>query len=467
MSKRRIALAICLALAACVTGQPLVPPPMTAVPVARPDGSQVMPVVTADQVGEETRVVGLHRVQIDVPRGSEVGQIRKPPLVVCKGGNWGRVLHDEGRYVSRSNEWQDVFHRIVAGHGYRAAGAPDRLFSEQGQEEAEYIFGANIRAIRVEGTLSCDFINARIIGLTGNSTITVEWQVFDPVNRRVIHKATIEGQYQGTTVIPYDPELLVLLAYADSVNKLAADPATRAAVSRKPLRETKPSKGIVAVDGRRPLVRQPISKVAIDTHIDRLRSATVLIEAGAGGHGSGFIVSEDGLVMTNQHVVAGQRFVRVKLVSGRVVVGEVLRRHELRDVALLKLEGAGYPAVAIRETPVRVTEEVYAIGAPQMTDLAWTVTRGVVSAYRPAMPPERLDLIQADVPIHGGNSGGPLLDRQGNVVGITVAGYAMGKEQRNASLNLFIPILDGLDKLGLDLTDPAAYERWRRTAAVE
>src|SRR3546814_13444327 len=111
----------------------------------------------------------------------------------------------------------------------------------------------------------------------------------------------------------------------------------------------------------------------------------------------------------------------------RAVVGEVLQVDEQRDVALVKLEGAGYPALPVRETPVRVAEEVYAVGAPRMKELGWTVTRGVVSSYRLAMPPEQLDYIQADVSVHGGNSGGPLLDRAGNGVGI---GRAWGRERR-------------------------------------
>src|SRR3546814_18564527 len=85
-----------------------------------------------------------------------------------------------------------------------------------------------------------------------------------------------------------------------------------------------------------------------------------------------------------------------------------------------------------------------------MKELGWTVTRGVVSSYRQAMPPEQLDYIQADVSVHGGNSGGPLLDRAGNVVGICVAGIGMGETKTNAGLNLFIPILDGLGRLGAD-----------------
>jgi S1-C subfamily serine protease len=96
------------------------------------------------------------------------------------------------------------------------------------------------------------------------------------------------------------------------------------------------------------------------------------------------------------------------------------------------------------------------------------VTRGVVSAWRPARLPEQpYDLIQADVAIHGGNSGGPLMDRHGNVVGIAVLGWRMNTGQRNSSLNGFIPILDGLDKLGLDLTDPGVAGRRQRVSATQ
>lgn len=77
-----------------------------------------------------------------------------------------------------------------------------------------------------------------------------------------------------------------------------------------------------------------------------------------------------------------------------------------------------------------------------------------------------LDLIQSDVPIHGGNSGGPLFDRQGNLIAICVSGISLDRRKGNASLNFFIPIMDGLEKLGVELVEPAAYERARRTVAA-
>ena len=435
-----------LLLAGCFTGQADPPPGFVARPVTLKDGTIVQPVAA---VAPEMRSIELSRVQINVPRGTVIGTIEPLPLVVCTGRRPGTFTYDGARYTSQSQEWNDVFFGVMSGYGYRLTGAPGDLFADRSHNSAEFLFGANITAIRADGNLLCDFITAEQKGVEGHSSVTVDWQVFDPASRRVVFRKTIQGQYVSDRVLPVDPYLMIQLAFADSVNRLAADPAVRAIVSR-----AAGDSGETAVAENRPhypLPRLPLSQRPIDEIGDAVRAATVLIEVGAGGHGSGFLVSESGLLLTNAHVVGGQHFVRARLLSGRAVIGEVLQVDTRRDVALVKLEGGGWPALPVRETPVRVAEEVYAVGAPKMEALGWTVTRGVVSAYRQAMPPDRLDYIQADVPVHGGNSGGPLLDRNGNVVGICVAGIAMGPDKTNAGLNLFIPILDGLGRLGLDL----------------
>jgi serine protease Do len=448
-------------LLGCVT-QPPPPPVATATQVATTsENGALTPAALAG-----SRVIDLTRVQIDIPRGTEIGHIRKPLLFKCDGISAGRATYDDSRVSARSVEWKDNFYRVMSGHGYQLPGAPGQLFAERGANEPDFLIGANITNLRVDADLVCDVMTPRVLGMRGTGTITVDWQVFDPVNRRVIHQSKVEGRYEASSTIPNDNALFMYLAFADAANKFALDPRLRDIVTQQRPTIMADRSLDANMRARLPLRRTTLSQQPIDTQIDRLRSATVLIETGDGGHGSGFLVTEDGLMITNKHVVGGQRFVRVRLVSGRSVVGEVLREHELRDVALVKLEGSGYPVMAIRETPVRVTEEVYAIGAPRERMLAWTVTRGVVSAWRPARPPrEPFDLIQSDVPIHGGNSGGPMLDRQGNLVAIAVAGYNFGADkQANASLNLFIPILDGLEKLGMELVDPAEFQRRRNLA---
>ena len=453
-------------LAGCFAHQAEAPAPIAAKPVTRADGTVVAPVA---QVATDMRMIDLERLQFDIPRGTQTAKFSTPPLIYC----WGTRLvdtHYQGeRSEAQSIAWKDTFRQVMKGHGYRVPGASGALFAEKQEEAAEFEFGANVTSVYSEGMMSCDLITAEIKGLTGSAKVKMEWQVFDPLRRRIVFRDTVEGTYTSDRVLPVDGGLMIHHAFADAVNKLAADPRVRDLVTAKPVKSagaTSAPAPVPTSPARVMLPRQSQSASPIDTHIDHLRSATVQIEAG-NGLGSGFLIRDDGLMLTNQHVVRGHRFIRATIVSGRTVVGEVLHVDELRDVALVKLEGRNYPVVSIRETPVRVTEEVYAVGSPRFKQLGWTVTRGVVSAYRQAVPPERLDYIQADVAIHGGNSGGPLFDRHGNVVGIAVHSWAPDPTNRsaNTSLSGFIPILDGLEKLGIELVDPAAYDKARRTAS--
>jgi len=111
----------------------------------------------------------------------------------------------------------------------------------------------------------------------------------------------------------------------------------------------------------------------------------------------------------------------------------------------------------IRTQWPEVGEDVYALGAPIKTRLQDTVTKGIISAHRRKflMFGTRLDIIQADVDIHGGNSGGPLLDANGNIVAISVAGMAFADPNADFStgLNYFIPIGDALEKLDIEIGD--------------
>ena len=98
------------------------------------------------------------------------------------------------------------------------------------------------------------------------------------------------------------------------------------------------------------------------------------------------------------------------------------------------------------DAEVRISDTVFAIGSPLDEALKSTVTRGVVSAFR-HLKHRGMDYIQADVDIQSGNSGGPLVDANGNVVGITVLGIG----DRSIGLNFFIPISEALEFLKIDL----------------
>ncbi|WP_295856184.1 Do family serine endopeptidase [uncultured Xylophilus sp.] len=142
------------------------------------------------------------------------------------------------------------------------------------------------------------------------------------------------------------------------------------------------------------------------------------------GVGSGFIVSPDGLIMTNAHVVKGAKEVTVKLTDRRELRAKVLGADPKTDIAVLKVDAQNLPVVTLgKSTDLNVGEWVLAIGSP--FGFENTVTAGVVSAKGRALPDDSaVPFIQTDVAVNPGNSGGPLFNAKGEVVGINSQIYS-------------------------------------------
>src|SRR3954471_9689078 len=150
-------------------------------------------------------------------------------------------------------------------------------------------------------------------------------------------------------------------------------------------------------------------------------------DRGQQGSGSGFIVSKDGYILTNNHVVANMDRVSVTLADKRTFDAKVIGRDPTTDVAVVKIDGNNFPSVALGdENTARVGQWVLAIGNP--LDLDFTVTAGIISAMNRKVEnlPGRssysiTDFIQTDAAINPGNSGGPLVNIRGEVIGINSA----------------------------------------------
>lgn len=143
------------------------------------------------------------------------------------------------------------------------------------------------------------------------------------------------------------------------------------------------------------------------------------------GIGSGFIVSEDGTIFTNAHVVDGADTVQVTLKDGRVVDGTVVGTDPLTDVAVIDIDADNLPTVPLSDSnQLQPGEWAIAIGNPLGLDN--TVTAGIISALgrsssEVGIPDKRVQFIQTDAAINPGNSGGPLLNDQGEVIGMNTA----------------------------------------------
>src|SRR5579864_4538460 len=142
------------------------------------------------------------------------------------------------------------------------------------------------------------------------------------------------------------------------------------------------------------------------------------------GIGSGFVVSADGIILTNAHVVDGADQVTVKLTDKREFQAKVLGKDKATDIAVLKIDAHNLPVVKIGDAnQERVGEWAVAIGAP--FGFENTATAGIISAKARSLPNQGyVQFIQTDVPVNPGNSGGPLFNLNGEVVGINSQIYS-------------------------------------------
>ena len=142
------------------------------------------------------------------------------------------------------------------------------------------------------------------------------------------------------------------------------------------------------------------------------------------GMGSGFIINEDGYILTNYHVIEGAKDITVTLSDGNEVSATVVNYDQEKDIAMIKLkEGTKVPAVAELgdSDELYPGAEVIAIGTPLSKNLAYTLTKGVISGNDRTIETQNgtsVHLIQTDAAINSGNSGGPLVNTKGQVIGI-------------------------------------------------
>lgn len=140
--------------------------------------------------------------------------------------------------------------------------------------------------------------------------------------------------------------------------------------------------------------------------------------------GSGVIVSREGHILTNNHVIANMEKIEVQLTDGRSLPAQLIGSDEMTDIAVLKIEAKNIEALPFGDSDqVRVGQLVFAIGNP--FGLQETVTQGIISAKgRRAMADSGVEFLQTDAAVNQGNSGGPLLNLRGEIVGINSAIYS-------------------------------------------
>ncbi len=199
--------------------------------------------------------------------------------------------------------------------------------------------------------------------------------------------------------------------------------------SKKPSTKKKPSAKPSKTPSTNSSSGQTLSAAQV---YERNNKAVVTITAEipgvGGGHGSGFFVSANGFIMTNQHVLDMSKFSEVEHLTvyqvitsdGRKHTPQIIKTDSELDIALIKIDGKGFPYVNLGNmSEAKVGEPVYIVGTPVRLEFRSSITEGIISGFN------RSDgHIQTSAVTHGGNSGGPAFNNRGEVIGILVAGAA-------------------------------------------
>lgn len=270
-----------------------------------------------------------------------------------------------------------------------------------------------------------------------NCKVAVTWKLVNQARQTVAEQKTtgssIKAEKGGSAAFidAFDNSLLVFLENKDVATALSKTSSDKAAVSTEKL---------AAIT----LHRATAPKSTSDNGGVAQAARSVVVVETSDGHGSGCIVSNDGYIITNAHVVGNESEVKVLLADGVPAKGKVVRVNAEMDLALIKTDADGLTAFQLPATSgAEIGADVFAIGTPADKELNQTVTKGIISGRR------KIDghtLLQTDVSINGGNSGGALVGRNGQLLGIVNAklvgrgiegiGFAIPAEQVADALQL-------------------------------
>ena len=334
----------------------------------------------------------------------------------------------------------------TAGYPVRA---PSRRFSDI--EEVEGV-GAILAGDAV--SLTADTYG-RLAGDQTTVALTVRWELYDPASRRVTYSRSTSAEV-STSGISGDA---FRLAFTSSLSQVLADAEFRQSTvdiaAQGPITSSRATLGNAAFRREIPqdseLITLTSSSVLLpsgDSPFELVGPAVVSLQ-GNSARGSAFMISRDGLALTNHHVIDGQRTLTALFPGGRERPARVIRANEEADIALIEIAcEEDCWTVSLDDEAPAVGSDLFVIGSPLTESLSRTMTRGIVSGLRLY---SGVTLIQTDAAVNLGNSGAPMVDAtSGRVLGI-VTSKLVGEQIEGISFG--VAIADALRVVGVVVTN--------------
>lgn len=356
----------------------------------------------------------------------------------------------EGNIKVGSEKFESRFYEIISNVGFITPYSEEaKLFSGKGEGKTRiprFIIGIQLIDYDVE------FIKERESyyktgNLAGRTSMKLEWQVLDKTMDKVVLRDTTEGvskfRRRSYNKIPDN-----LPAFEDGFVKFLETGELYQLVNNSD--ELLPSKLDSAQASAKMIEIPSVGAEEFESQSEMIQYAseacvTVLTD---GGHGSGVIIDSEGLVITAYHVIAGVNRIQVKFSSGLTLDADVIATDRDFDVALLDVSGSGFRALPMNLTgEVGLGQELITIGTPADIELGQSIAKGLLSGKRKI---EDKIFMQLDLAVSPGNSGGPLLNKKGEIEGIVLRKIiGAGVE----GIGFGVPIKDALNALNISVAE--------------
>ena len=361
-------------------------------------------------IDSSSAVVAFDLLVADFKEGKEIGRYNKANGDV-------ELLKWEGAIKVGEITFEERFNEIVINAGFRTNVSQNSQMFAGTQKESKlprFIVGANLVDYRIDVKYS-DIVNYGSGSMVIITKMLIEWNVLDKAINKVVYTEKTEGLYRFRSY-SYNLRGNNLFAFEDALVKFLnngkfVDLVKEAKDSRFKPEKTALIEGEV-VKINRPTIPQFENISELIKHANQ-SCVTIITD---GGHGSGAIIDEEGYVLSAYHVVEGANRIQVKFSSGLLLDANIIADDKQNDMVLLDIIGSGYKslplAINAKSSP---GDEVITIGTPADLSLGQSVAKGIISGRREI---GNIEYIQTDMAVSPGNSGGPLLNFKGEIIGV-------------------------------------------------
>jgi serine protease Do len=333
----------------------------------------------------------------------------------------------------KSEEFVVMANNLLSKYGYNVPGLRNTKDFMIPINHSDLELKAYVKHIKFDINQNQDFFGNILVW--NSCVMEIEWELVNKKNQNILFKTT----YIGSTPISREgQQAIILKTFTNSFYQLLKNDEFKKHVLIK-----KHNNSLVSIESYPIKLMKPKTMIPVTEAI----KPVVTIKT-AYNHGSGFLISEDGYILTNHHVIDGFEQVEVFLSNGFSFFGKIVKYDNTNDLALIKIEGKGFPYLYLGNSDeILLGEDVHAIGAPTDVKLGQTITKGIISGTRMI---DSKKVIQTDVSISPGNSGGPLINKNGHVIGI-ISSKMIGKGIEG--VGFAIPINTATLNLNLELQE--------------